>query len=297
MNAAFFDRLAGRSVLKMNGIGNEIVILDLRGTDFILTAEEVRAIAARPGLSFDQLMVLHETRTLGTDAFVRIYNGDGSEAGACGNGTRCVAWFLLRDTGRDAVTVETGVGLLACHRLAPLRFSVDMGPPRLAWNEIPLRDASFDPAALDLGALDLSLPDDSRLPKAFAVNMGNPHAVFFVDVLDVYDLAAIGPVLEHAPVFPDRANISLAEVRSRREIQLKVWERGAGATLACGSAACAVLVAAVATGRTDRTAAIALPGGRLDITWREDGHVIMTGPVTYEFTAILEPSPREIVSS
>jgi diaminopimelate epimerase len=287
MTAAISDRLAGRSLLKMNGIGNEIVILDLRGTDLVLTAEEVRAITARPRLGFDQLMVMHDARAPEADAYVRIYNGDGSEAGACGNGTRCVAWFLMRDGERDIVTVETGAGLLTCHRLAPMRFSVDMGPPRLAWNEIPLRDAALDPRALDVNA------GDSRLPKAFAVNMGNPHAVFFVDKLETYDLAAIGPVLEHAPVFPDRANISFAEVRNRHEIRLKVWERGAGATLACGSAACAVLVAAVATGRTERSAAIDLPGGRLDITWREDGHVVMTGPVAYEFTAQLEPASPE----
>jgi diaminopimelate epimerase len=297
MRTAISGRLAGRSVLKMNGIGNEIVILDLRGTDLVLTADEVRAINAQPGLGFDQLMVLHYARTPGTDAFVRIYNGDGSEAGACGNGTRCVAWFLLRDCERDTVTVETGAGLLVCHRLAPMRFSVDMGPPRLAWNEIPLRDSALDPSALDFGALDFGALDldagDLRLPKAFAVGMGNPHAVLFVDHLEDYDLAALGPVLEHAPVFPDRANISLAEVRDRHEIRLKVWERGAGATLACGSAACAVLVAAAATGRTERAAAIDLPGGRLDIAWREDGHVIMTGPVTYEFTAVLELSSPE----
>jgi diaminopimelate epimerase len=307
MRTAVSGRLAGRSVLKMNGIGNKIVILDLRGTDLVLTADEVRAIDAQPGLAFDQLMALHDARTSGTDAFVRIYNADGSEAGACGNGTRCVAWFLLRDGERETATVETGAGLLACRRLAPERFSVDMGPPRLAWNEIPLRDATLDPSALDFGALDfggrdlrlpedLRLPKDLHLPKAFAVGMGNPHAVLFVDHLEDYDLAVLGPVLEHAPVFPARANISLAEVRDRHEIRLKVWERGAGATLACGSAACAVLVAAAATGRTERAAAIDLPGGRLDIAWREDGHVIMTGPVTYEFTAVLELSSPEIAA-
>lgn len=276
----------------MNGIGNEIVILDLRGTDLVLTAEDARAIHAEPNLAFDQLMVLHDPHGSGTEAFVHIYNADGSEAGACGNGTRCVAWFLLRDSERETAIVETGAGLLACDRLGPERFSVDMGPPHLAWNEIPLRDATLDPAALDFDALDLGA-GHPRLPKAFAVSMGNPHAVLFVDRLEDYDLAVIGPVLEHAPEFPERANISLAEVRDRREIRLKVWERGAGATLACGSAACAVLVAAAATGRTDRAAAVDLPGGRLDIVWREDGHVVMTGPVTFEFTAVLDvPSPE-----
>jgi diaminopimelate epimerase len=279
--AALPCRLAGRSVTKMNGIGNEILILDLRDSDLVLTSDAVRAIAAQPDLGFEQLMVLHAAREPGTDAFLRIYNNDGSQAGACGNGTRCVAWFLLRDSARDTLVLTTETARLDCRRLADGRFSVDMGPPNFAWEAIPLRDASVDPRALDLG------PD---VPPAFALSMGNPHAVLFVDDLDAVDLAAVGRRLETAPVFPDRANISFAQVLDRHSIRLKVWERGAGATLACGSAACATLVAAVETGRTDRGATIDLPGGRLDIAWRDDGHVIMTGPVAFEFEAVLDPA-------
>jgi diaminopimelate epimerase len=282
--AALAHPLAGRSVLKMNGIGNAIVILDLRGTDIVPTPGDARAIAAAPGLAYDQLMAVRDAPTPDADAFMMIYNADGSRAGACGNGTRCVAWALTRDSDRQTLTLATDAGPLACRRLADGRFSVDMGAPRFRWDEIPLKDASLDPRALDLRA------GDPRLPPAFALSMGNPHAVLFVDDLDAFDLAAIGPRLETASAFPDRANISLAQVVSPRAIRLKVWERGAGATLACGSAACATLVAAATTSRTERAATIALPGGSLDIAWGPDDHVVMTGPVAYEFTAVLDPA-------
>jgi diaminopimelate epimerase len=281
MNEAVFpSKIAARPVTKMNGIGNEIVILDLRGTDLVLAPESVRAIAAQPRLAFEQLMVLHDARAAGSDAFLRIYNTDGSQAGACGNGTRCVAWFLMQNTARASVTLETETTRLECHRLADGRFSVDMGAPRFRWDEIPLADTTLDPRALDLG---------QGLPPAFALSMGNPHAVLFVEDLEAIDLSVVGPKLETARVFPDRANISFAQVVDRDTIRLKVWERGAGATLACGSAACATLVAAVETGRVARSATIELPGGRLEIAWHDDGHVIMTGPVTFEYTAALDP--------
>ncbi|WP_158808957.1 diaminopimelate epimerase [Beijerinckia sp. L45] len=274
------SKLAFRTVTKMNGIGNAIVILDLRDSDFVLVPEAVRAIAAQPRLAFEQLMVLHPPHQTGTDAFLRIYNIDGSQAGACGNGTRCVAWFLLQNSDRDSVLLETETTPLACHRLADGRFSVDMGLPRFRWDAIPLANADVDPRALDFGP---------GLPPAIALSMGNPHAVFFVDDLNAIDLAAVGPKLETAPIFPDRANISFAQVLDRDTIRLKVWERGAGATLACGSAACATLVAAAETGRVGRAATIELPGGRLEISWDDDRHVIMTGPVTFEYTATLDP--------
>jgi diaminopimelate epimerase len=273
------SKLAFRTVTKMNGIGNAIVILDLRDSDAVLTADAVRAIAAQPRLGFEQLMVLHPPRQAGTDAFIRIYNTDGSQAGACGNGTRCVAWFLLQGTTRDSVLLETETTPLVCHRLADGRFSVDMGLPRFRWDEIPLANADVDPRALDFG------PD---LPPAFALSMGNPHGVFFVDDLEAIDLAAVGPTLETAAIFPERANISFAQILDPNTIRLKVWERGAGATLACGSAACATLVAASETGRVGRAATIELPGGRLEISWDDDRHVIMTGPVAFEYTATLD---------
>jgi diaminopimelate epimerase len=274
------NRLAGRAILKMNGIGNAIAVLDLRDSDLVVEAAEVRAIDRAAGLHFDQLMVLHAPRGSETDAFLRIYNNDGTSAGACGNGTRCVAWALLDGTPRTETVLETEATRLACRRLPDGRFSVDMGEPRFGWDEVPLRDATLDPRRLVLAG---------DLPPAFALSMGNPHAVLFVDDLASVDLHRLGPVLEHSPFFPDRANISFAQILDRNAIRLKVWERGAGATLACGSAACATAVAAAATQRTERETSIDLPGGRLDIAWGADGRVVMTGPVEYEFTRVLGP--------
>ncbi|ACB96961.1 diaminopimelate epimerase [Beijerinckia indica] len=287
--------LANRFVTKMNGLGNAIVVLDLRGTGIVISAAEARAIGQGKGLHFDQLMVLHDPLSPGSAAFMRIYNIDGSLAGACGNGTRCVAWTLLREDHRIGaeLMLETAAGQLACLKLAEDRFSVDMGKPAFAWDAIPLAHPVPDTNAVDL-ARDLAvLPpvDPDALRKASMVNMGNPHAVLFVADQDACDLALVGPVLEHHPLFPDRANISIATVVSPDHIVLKVWERGAGATLACGSAACATLVAAVRHGLAAREARISLPGGDLTIAWRAaDDHVIMTGPVTFEFTTRLDPS-------
>lgn len=279
--------LANRLVTKMNGLGNEILILDLRGSGVAVSAAEARAIARTKRLAFDQLMALHEPRSPGAEAFVRILNADGSEAGACGNGTRCVAWSLLRGQGRDELILETVAGRLAARRIGEWSFTVEMGTPRLGWRDIPLARAAADTRAIDLA---YGPPDAPVLRAPAVVNMGNPHAIFFVDDLGAYDLAEIGPVLEHDPVFPDRANISLARVASNDRIQLKVWERGVGLTLACGSAACAALVAAARRGLTGRAAKVSLPGGDLEIAWRErDDMVVMTGPVAFEFETRLDP--------
>lgn len=273
--------LAGRPFLKMNGIGNEIIVLDLRGGASAVAPGEARAIARGDGLAYDQLMVLSDPRTAGTEAYMTIFNNDGSLSGACGNGTRCVAWALMRDGARERLTLETQAGLLECRKAGPERFTVDMGPPRLAWREIPLAREVSDTRAVAL--------DNPAAPGPFcAVNMGNPHAVFFVADARAIDLARVGPALEHDPMFPERANISMAEVvgaePDRARILLRVWERGAGITQACGSAACATLVAAARTGRTGRAADIELPGGVLFIEWREsDQHVLMTGDVELEF--------------
>lgn len=275
--------LVGRLLTKMNGLGNVIVILDLRGAAFKLDAATVRAIARGDRLGFDQLMVLEDPRATGTEAFVRIYNSDGSEAGACGNGTRCVAWYLMRGTPRETLRLETAAGELQCWRRGEWRFAVDMGRPHFAWQEIPLRDLVPDTSAI---AFTLA-PGAAPLMGA-AVNMGNPHAVFFVDNLKAYDLAAIGPELEHHPLFPERANISLAQIVTPDHIVARVWERGAGLTLACGSAACAILVAAARKGLSARTATVSLPGGDLGISWRDDDHVVMEGPVEWEFQTLLD---------
>jgi diaminopimelate epimerase len=268
--------LDDRPILRMNGAGNEILVLDLRGLDHVLAPQEARAIAAAPGLRFDQLMALHAPQSAGDDAFMRIYNVDGSLSGACGNGTRCVAWALARE-GKERLSLETAAGRIETRRVAETQFSVDMGRPRLDWREIPLaREADTCAVALE--------PPVAGAPAQFsAVSMGNPHAVFFVADAPAIALETLGPALEHHPLFPERANISFAQILARNDILLRVWERGTGATRACGSAACATLVAAARAGLTERQARVRLPGGDLHIDWRADDHVIMTGPVEFEF--------------
>lgn len=268
--------LDNRTVLRMNGAGNEILILDLRGTDHILTPAEARAIAAQPELKFDQLMALHDPEASGVDVFMRIYNVDGSLSGACGNGTRCVAYALGRE-GKPLLRLATMAGEIETRREGETTFTVDMGPPRLDWREIPLA-CMADTADI---ALDPPVPG---APERFgAVNMGNPHAVFFVADAGAIDLARVGAAIERHPLFPERVNVSFAQIVASDDILLRVWERGAGATRACGTAACATLVAAARAGLTDRMARVRLPGGDLRIAWGADNRVLMTGPVEFEF--------------
>ena len=275
------DALAGRPFARMNGLGNEIVVLDLRGTDIAVTPAQARAIHRADRLAYDQLMVIHDPVSAGTLAFVRIFNNDGTESGACGNGTRCVAWIMTRGGAPGRFLVETRAGVLECAREDDWSFTVDMGAPRLDWREIPLSREQADTTAIDLRRDAGSAP---ALSGPAVVNMGNPHAVFFVADIEAYDLAALGPGLETDPIFPQKANISLAQVLAPDHIRLKVWERGVGLTQACGSAACATLVGAARRGLSQRAARITLPGGDLLIDWRQsDGHVMMTGPVELEF--------------
>jgi diaminopimelate epimerase len=275
--------LAGRRVARMNGAGNKILVLDLRGGAALPTPEEARAIHRAPGLDYDQMMVLADPRTAGTLAYVVIYNNDGSLSGACGNGARCVADRLARETGAERLTVETERGLIACERLGETSYRVDMGPPRLVWSEIPC-SRPVDTVAADI-------PEAGGYGAAGLVNMGNPHAVFFVPDVAAVALERVGPALEHNPLFPQKANISFAQVLASDRIRLRVWERGVGATLACGSAACATLVAAHRRGLAGREAAIELPGGELTIRWgAEDGHVLMAGPVEFEREIELAPA-------
>ncbi|KAF0121056.1 MAG: dapF, partial [Methylocystaceae bacterium] len=235
-------------ILRMNGAGNEILVLDLRESEHELAPQEARAIANAPGLRFDQLMALHRPRKPGDDAYMRIYNIDGSLSAACGNGTRCVAYALARE-GRDALRLETEAGLVETRREADTVFTVDMGRPRLDWQEIPLARAEEDTREV---ALD---PPVAGAPARFsAVSMGNPHAVFFVDDATQIDLETLGPRIERHPLFPERANVSFAQMLARDDILLRVWERGTGATKACGSAACATLVAAARAGLSERAA-------------------------------------------
>jgi diaminopimelate epimerase len=280
--------LANQSFVKMNGIGNEIVIVDLRARGGQIEAEEARAAARPDGVPYDQLMALYSARTPGTDAFIRIYNNDGSEAGACGNGMRCVADLVAKESGKNVLTFETTAGILNCWQGADGLFTVDMGPPRFKWNEIPLAEEFRDTRAIEL---QIGPIDKPVLHSPSVVSMGNPHAIFWVDDVNAHDLARLGPLLENHPIFPERANITLAQIVARDHIIIRTWERGAGLTKACGSAACAAAVAAARLRRTDRKVRVTLPGGELTIDWREkDDHVLMAGPVEFEFKSHFDPA-------
>src|SRR5262245_267646 len=281
--------LANHPFVKMNGLGNEIVVVDLRRQPGPIAAADARAAASPKGAPYDQLMALYPAKTPGTDAFVRIYNSDGSEAGACGNGMRCVADILFKETGKAALTFQTSAGLINCWQSErPLVSTVDMGEPRFQWNEIPLAEEFRDTRAIEL---QIGPIDDPILHSPSAVSMGNPHVVFWVDDVNAYDLGKIGPLLENHPIFPDRANITLCAVKSKEHIVIRTWERGAGLTRACGSAACAAAVSAARTKRTGRKLTVTLPGGDLLLEWRErDNHVLMTGPVEYEFEGRFDPA-------
>jgi diaminopimelate epimerase len=286
--------LANHAFAKMNGIGNEIVVVDLRDSAAAVTPGDARAVAVPKGVPYDQLMVLQKPRLSGTEAFISIYNNDGSEAGACGNGMRCVAQQIfegqaLEPNGKTALTFETKAGLLNCWQgPAPGLYTVDMGPPKFGWQDIPLAEEFRDTRSIELqiGPIDAPI-----LHTPSAVSMGNPHAIFWVDDVDAYDLGRFGPLLENHPIFPERANITLAHIVDRDHITIRTWERGAGLTKACGSAACATAVAAARLRRTNRTVNITLPGGELAIEWRErDDHVLMTGPATFEYEGRFDPA-------
>jgi diaminopimelate epimerase len=280
--------LANHAFVKMNGLRNEIVVVDLRRSKTAISSADARAVAGPNGASYDQLMALHAPRVAGTEAYVRIYNSDGSESGTCGNGMRCIAALVTQETGKDTAAFETKAGLLHAWKADGGLFTVDMGPPRFRWDQIPLAEEFADTRRIELqiGPIDAPI-----LHSPSAVNMGNPHAIFWVEDVNGYDLAKIGPLLENHPIFPERANISLAHVKSRQHVVIRTWERGAGLTKACGSAACAVAVAAARLRRAERKITVTLPGGDLLIEWREsDDHVLMTGPVEYEFEGRFDPA-------
>ena len=268
--------------LKMHGAGNDFVVIDGRENGFRLTESQARAIGdRRRGVGFDQLLQIEPPVNDLADGFMRIFNPDGSQAGACGNGTRCVAWLLMQELGRDHVIVETVAGLLDSESAGEQLVTVDMGQARLDWREVPLKEAR-DTAHLEIGIGDMQDP--------VGVSMGNPHAVFFVDEVGRIPLAEHGPLMEKHPLFPEGANIEIAEVRDAETIRLRVWERGAGITMACGSGACATLVAAARRGLTGRRATILVDGGKLVCEWLPDGHVTMTGPVATSFSGALDRS-------
>jgi len=270
----------------MNGLGNDFVVFDARDQPIALSVDAARAIADRAhGIGCDQLIVI-EPSPGGADAFMRIYNADGSQVSACGNATRCIASLLMEESGRPQTTIETRAGLLAAQAAEGGAITVDMGEPRLNWDDIPLSERFQDTRFIELqvGPIDAPL-----IHSPGVVNMGNPHAIFFVDDLNVVDLAKVGPMLEHHPLFPERANITLAKVTAKDAVTIRVWERGAGLTLACGTGACATLVAGVRRRLLHRRAAVTLPGGVLTIEWRADSnHVMMSGPSTLEFEGLIE---------
>ncbi|WP_419757764.1 diaminopimelate epimerase [Acidisoma sp.] len=268
------------SFIKMHGAGNDFVVLDGRARPLGLTRDRIRWLADRRlGIGCDQLISL-EPGTDGSEVFMRIHNPDGSEAGACGNATRCVATLIGRELRRGEVIIGTISGDLPSSILDDGRVTVDLGAPRLGWSDVPL--------AMALDTLHLPLAEGAVADPA-ACSMGNPHATFFVPTVEGLDVERLGPRFERDALFPDRANIGFAQILSPDRIRLRVWERGAGLTLACGSGACATLVNAVRRGLADRRAELLLDGGTLTIEWREaDGHVLMTGPAETSFIGMID---------
>jgi len=278
------DRVA---FAKMNGLGNEIIVADMRGHASKVSPGAAIALAGDKATAFDQIMAIHDPKTDGTDNYVAILNSDGSPAQACGNGMRCVVQALAAETGKKLFTFETVAGVLNAEEHQDGMISVDMGKPRFGWQDIPLAEEFRDTRMIELQIGPIDAP---VLHSPSVVSMGNPHAIFWVD-RDVwsYELDRFGPLLENHPIFPERANISIAQVTSRSAITIRTWERGAGLTKACGSAACAAAVSAARTRRTDRKVTVTVPGGDLLIEWRDDDHVIMTGPAEWEFSGMLDP--------
>ncbi len=270
----------GLPFLKMHGLGNDVVVLDARKHAFILTPANAIAIAdRRTGIGCDQIMIIEPPRN-GGDAYVAIRNSDGGVVESCGNGSRCVARVLMEESGKTSVTLETLGGPIIATRTGDL-YSIDMGPARDDWKTIPL--------AQEADTLHLPV-SEGPLSDGVGVNVGNPHAVFFVKDAAAVDLETVGPKLEHHALFPARINVEAVQVLNRGHVRMRVWERGAGITRACGTGACAVAVAAARRGLTDRKVTVTLDGGDLHIEWRDDGHVIMTGPATLAFSGLMDQS-------
>jgi len=271
---------------KMNGLGNDFVVFDARRHPIAMDEAKARAIADRKtGIGCDQLIVLEPSRK--ADVTMRIWNNEGGEVESCGNATRCIADLLFDEKKTTRATIDTKGGFLVAEKGGDKLVTVDMGAPRFDWKDIPLSEKFHDTRYIDLSVGPADAP---LIHSPSVVNVGNPHCIFWVKDLDVVDLAKVGPMLEHHPLFPQRANITLARVDSKDHVVIKVWERGVGLTLACGTAACAVMAAGYRLKRLAPKATITLPGGDLFMEIREsDGHVIMTGPVAYEFEGDLPP--------
>ncbi|MGZ8362621.1 MAG: diaminopimelate epimerase [Caulobacteraceae bacterium] len=272
-----------RPFVKMNGLGNDFVVVEARSAPFTPTADEARAICDREaGVGCDQLIAIEPSQT--ADAFMRIWNADGGEVEACGNASRCVAWLLFEASGRDRAVIDTAAGPLHAERAGPKLVTIDMGEPRLNWTDIPLAE-EMDTRGVELQVGPI---DNPHLHTPGCVSMGNPHVVFFVDDAEAAPVREVGPMIENHLLFPERVNVGFAQVKDAGRMRLRVWERGAGETLACGTGACAAVVAAQRRNLSARQVAVEMNGGVLDIDWREsDNHVLMTGPVAVEFTGVL----------
>jgi diaminopimelate epimerase len=264
--------------LKMNGAGNDFVIFDGRRAPLSLTGDQVRAISDRKtGIGCDQLVVLEPSTR--ADAFMRIWNADGGQVQLSGNGARCVAWVLMQDSGRDDARIEIVTGtVLEATRAGETSIAMDMGPPGLDWRQVPVARAT-DTVRMDYAVRG---PDGETYSGPGGVSMGNPHAVFFVDDAEKIPAHIVGPKVEHDPFFPERVNAGFAQMIAPDRMRLRVWERGAGLTKACGTGACAAVVAANRAGLAARKVHVTVDGGELTIEWREDNHVILTGPVEIE---------------
>ena len=273
---------------KMNGLGNEIIVADMRGRADRVTPAAAVAINSNSATRFDQIMAIHDPRTAGTAYYVEIINSDGSRAQACGNGMRCVVQALVAETGESTFVFETLAGIVTGEEHVDGSISVDMGEPQFEWQKIPLAEEFHDTRKIELQIGPIDAP---VLHSPSVASMGNPHATFWVhDDVWSYALERFGPLLENHPMFPERANISIAQVVAPDHVILRTWERGAGLTRACGTAACAALVNGARTKRTGRSATVTLPGGDLRIEWRADDHVVLTGPAEFEFSGTLDPA-------
>lgn len=266
--------------IKMHGLGNDFIVIDLRAGGSLPPKDIlVRMMDRKTGIGCDQLIPVLPPKTPGTDAFMRIINApDASEVEACGNATRCVADLIMREKRQDRAVIETVAGKLECVRTPEGLITADMGAPRLGWADIPLSEER-DTLHLEIVEGDIADP--------VGVNVGNPHAVFFVEGVEDLPVHELGPRFETDPLFPQKANIEFVEVRSRTELRMRVWERDTGETQACGSAACASVVAAVRRGLAERTCSVILNGGLLEFNWREeDDHILMTGPAAHVFEGV-----------
>lgn len=266
----------------MNGLGNKFVIFDLRNSSLRMTADDAKKIAdPSTGPGCDQVITI---QTENKNTVMGVWNADGSEVEACGNASRCVGRLLMDEAKSDKTSFAVGDAVLTAWRVGDNRVAVDMGEPKFHWREIPLAEQMDDTRFIDI---KLGPIDNPVLWGPSAVNVGNPHCVFFVDDIDSHAIDRFGPLVENHPLFPERANVSVAQIKSRHSIRLRVWERGVGVTQACGTAACAALVCAHRRRLTERKATVTLDGGDLAIEWRDDDHIIMTGTIAFEGEGIL----------